>query len=56
MNIKDWDVPSVRFGEWWSRDLYNPQNPFEKGSAAFWAYEGWYAALNYNLPKLVDKK
>jgi|LakMenEpi03Aug12_release.lakeMendotaPanAssembly.Ray.scaffolds.fasta_scaffold2939968_2 hypothetical protein len=51
LNDKNWDLPSARFGEWWNGNTHNPRNPFEKGSAAFWAYEGWQASLNYNLKK-----
>ena len=48
MPTEKWSTPSPRFNEWW--DLARPwspgpANPFEKGSAAFWAWEGWQAAL-----------
>ena len=56
MNDKQYDLPSARFNEWWDGNTHNPANPFEKGSAAFWAFEGWFAALNYDLPKAEDKK
>ncbi len=40
-----WDKPSDHFNEWWNGDYEDPANPFEKDSAAHWAYEGWQAAL-----------
>jgi len=56
VNVTNWDIPSARFNEWWDSNSYNPQNPFEKGSAAFWAYEGWQAAVHYDMKKVEDKK
>ena len=50
------DIPSPRFNEWWDSNEYNQANPFEKGSAAYWAFEGWHAALHYEMLKLRDKK
>jgi len=54
MSTEKWDTPSPRFNEWWDINRpWNPgpANPFEKGSAAFWAWEGWQAALYYDTPK-----
>ena len=39
-----WDKPSVSFDEWWNGDYEDPANPFEKDSAAYWAWAGWQAA------------
>lgn len=59
MNAEKWATPSPRFNEWWdSARPWNPgpANPFEYGSPAFWAWEGWQAALHYNMPKTRDEK
>ena len=39
-----WDKPSDNFNEWWDVDYEDPANPFEKDSAAYWAWAGWKAA------------
>jgi hypothetical protein len=39
-----WDKPSDNFNEWWNGDYEDPANPFEKDSAAYWAWAGWQAA------------
>jgi hypothetical protein len=56
MRHKNEDIPHPRFTEWWDEDVYYSANPFEKGSPAFWAWEGWQAALNYDMPKEENKK
>jgi hypothetical protein len=58
MTTEKWSTPSPRFNKWW--DLARPwspgpANPFEKGSAAFWAWEGWQAALHYDPPTKDEK-
>ena len=40
-----WDKPSASFNEWWDSDRHDNANPFEKDSYAYWAWEGWQAAL-----------
>ena len=40
-----WDKPSDNFNEWWDSDRHDNANPFEKDSAAWWAWAGWKAAL-----------
>jgi hypothetical protein len=55
METEKWDTPSPRFSEWWDMDVYYPGNPFEKGSPAFWAWEGWQAALQYDPPTKDEK-
>ena len=40
-----WDKPSASFNEWWDSNYEDPANPFEKDSAAYWAWAGWQAAL-----------
>ena len=39
-----WDKPSASFNEWWDVNYEDPANPFEKDSAAWWAWAGWKAA------------
>ena len=39
-----WDKTSASFDEWWDGDYEDPANPFEKDSAAWWAWAGWKAA------------
>jgi hypothetical protein len=33
------------FNKWWNEDLLSQDNPYVDGTAAFWAWEGWQAAL-----------
>jgi hypothetical protein len=41
---RQWDKPSASFNEWWNGDYDDSANPFEKDSAAYWAWAGWQAA------------
>ena len=41
-----WDKPSASFDEWWDSDRRRDNaNPFQTDSFAYWAFEGWQAAL-----------
>ena len=41
-----WDKPSASFDEWWDGDRRrDTANPFDTDSFAYWAWEGWQAAL-----------
>lgn len=41
-----WDKPSDSFNEWWDSDRRRDNaNPFTTESFAYWAWEGWQAAL-----------
>ena len=41
-----WDKPSDNFNEWWDGDRRrDTANPFTTDSFAYWAWEGWQAAL-----------
>ena len=41
-----WDKPSASFDEWWDSDRRRDNaNPFTTDSFAYWAFEGWQAAL-----------
>ena len=36
---------STEFNKWWDEDLLTEDNPFVGGTAAYWAWEGWCAAV-----------
>ena len=41
-----WDKPSDNFNAWWDSDRRRDNaNPFQTDSFAYWAFEGWQAAL-----------
>ena len=40
-----WDKTSASFDEWWDSDRHDNANPFDTDSFAYWAWEGWQAAL-----------
>ena len=41
-----WDKPSDNFNAWWDGDRRRDNaNPFTTDSFAYWAFEGWQAAL-----------
>lgn len=40
-----WDKPSASFNEWWDSNRHDNANPFDTDSFAYWAWEGWQAAL-----------
>ena len=33
------------FNKWWDSDELAEDNPYERDTPAFWAWEGWQAAL-----------
>ena len=33
------------FNKWWDNDLLTQNNPYVDGTPAFWAWEGWCAAV-----------
>ena len=41
---EQWDKTSASFNDWWDSYHSDPANPFEKGSAAYWAWSGWKTA------------
>ena len=41
---------SKEFNDWWNADKLTQTNPFEEDTPAFWAWEGWQAALASPLP------
>ena len=45
-----WDKPSDNFNDWWDGDRRRDSaNPFTTDSFAYWAFEGWQAALAQRL-------
>jgi hypothetical protein len=45
------------FNKWWNEDLLTEDNPYVEGTAAYWAWEGWCAAVKVEreaCAKLVD--
>lgn len=36
---------NAEFNEWWNEDLLMEDNPFVDGTPAYWAWEGWCAAV-----------
>jgi hypothetical protein len=36
---------NAEFNEWWNEDLLTEDNPFVENTAAYWAWEGWCAAV-----------
>jgi hypothetical protein len=36
---------NAEFNEWWNEDLLTEDNPFVDGTPAYWAWEGWCAAV-----------
>jgi hypothetical protein len=33
------------FNKWWDEDLLTEDNPYVEGTPAYWAWEGWCAAV-----------
>lgn len=44
---RQWDKPGTSFNDWWNGDYDDAANPFEKDSAAYWAWAGWKAAQRH---------
>ena len=36
---------NTEFNNWWNEDLLTEDNPHVDGTPAFWAWEGWCAAV-----------
>jgi hypothetical protein len=36
---------NAEFNEWWNEDLLTEDNPYVDGTPAYWAWEGWCAAV-----------
>jgi hypothetical protein len=47
------------FNKWWDEDVLTEDNPFNGGTPAYWAWEGWCAAVkaerNATLDEIADK-
>ena len=33
------------FNRWWNDNVFTKNNPFSNDTPAFWAWEGWHAAI-----------
>ena len=33
------------FNDWWDKDVLTEDNPFNGGTPAYWAWEGWCAGV-----------
>ena len=40
---------SKDFDDWWNADSLVEDNPFRRESPAFWAWEGWHAAMEVGI-------
>lgn len=43
----EWDVIPDEFNEWWNRPLDGSKNPYRENTPAYWAWEGWKAAMRH---------
>jgi hypothetical protein len=50
VHIKQGKHMTEEFNKWWNEDLLSQDNPYVDGTAAFWAWEGWQAALAQPAP------
>jgi hypothetical protein len=41
------------FNQWWNNDLLTEDNPFVDGTPAFWAWEGWCAAVKAERESII---
>ncbi len=35
----------TEFNDWWDEDVLTEDNPFNGGTPAYWAWEGWCAGV-----------
>ena len=45
---------NAEFNEWWNEDLLMEDNPFVDGTPAYWAWEGWCAAVKVEREAIID--
>ena len=36
---------NIDFNNWWDEDVLTEENPFNGGTPAYWAWEGWCAGV-----------
>ena len=36
---------SKEFDDWWNDNVFTKNNPYTNDNPAFWAWEGWHAAV-----------
>jgi hypothetical protein len=39
------------FNEWWNGNIHNDANPYREDTPAYWAWEGWQAAVKAEREK-----
>ena len=45
---------NAEFNEWWNEDLLMEDNPYVENTAAYWAWEGWCAAVKAEREAIID--
>jgi hypothetical protein len=45
---------NAEFNEWWDEDLLTEGNPYVDGTPAYWAWEGWCAAVKVEREKIIN--
>lgn len=45
---------NAEFNDWWDNDLLTEDNPFVDGTPAYWAWEGWCAAVKSEREAIID--
>lgn len=43
-----------QFNDWWDEDVLTEDNPFNGGTPAYWAWEGWCAGVKAEREALLD--
>jgi hypothetical protein len=44
------------FNDWWDSDSLVEDNPFRRESPAFWAWEGWNAAMEVGIKEGMKRE
>ena len=47
---------SKEFNEWWNDNVFVKDNPFRNDSPAFWAWEGWHAAMEVGIQEGMKRE
>ena len=47
---------SKDFDDWWNADSLVEDNPFRRESPAFWAWEGWHAAMEVGIQEGMKRE
>ena len=51
---REWPVLPQSFNDWWNANRLSTNNPFENGTPAYWAWEGWVACQQTSQPSKID--